>query len=202
MLVPIRPFPAKLRTKLSWTPPIIAYAPGTPSGAFVIALTNPVDMDATNVLGSTTQPLYWDQLCAAAGPYFSFLVHGWKAHIVIDNTVSGAGMEQISMAATEYAADIDTIAELQSSNCTQWKYHGIPGTPQSLQELFWSGRTVDYIPSSNLDSTHSGAFATAPATVVHLSVGLRTLTGANVTANVFVQIELDIELWNTDGAAS
>jgi len=207
----INPFPTTWRTKLTWHPPCVNVA-GTASAVYQIKLNDCFDPDGTGTFGNG-QPLYFDEICSTTGPYKSFIVHGWKARIDVNNS-TGSGdtvpyqtlcdaLEVIVQQGYEINTEGDTNAELQSApNREVALLSPALEAPHNRHTFYLNGKTMDYTTKPAFDSTLAGNFTGSPSTVIFGNIGLRSIVGDNYSAYMMVHVEFDVEFYDIDGAAS
>lgn len=85
------PFPEKLVTSLLYrsVPIKLDGSAGTGTALCRVRLNDPYDFDYDNVLGNK-QPLFYDQLFTATGPYTAYEVRAWTTRISIINLANTA----------------------------------------------------------------------------------------------------------------
>lgn len=207
----INPFPTTYRTTLTWHPPAVNLS-GSNNAVYQIKVNDAFDPDGTGSFGNG-QALYFDQICSSTGPYKSFIVHGWRAQVTINNS-TGSGdtvpyqtlcdaVELIVQQGYEINTEGDTNAELQSAPNRQVALLS-PAleAPGNRHTFYMRGKTSDYVTVPAFDSTLGGNFAASPAVVVFLNIGARSIAGDNFSLYAMVHVEFDIEFYNQDGAAS
>lgn len=210
--IPINPFPAVYRTKITYAPPGSQYSPGFNSTVIQFQLTNLYNPDFNTAVGGG-QPLFFDQLCSSTGPYKQFKVLGWRGKFTLVNlggiredtpsTGTQDCYEILWQQGYELSAEGDTNAELQSAPNLQ--RHLLPSTlngSASQKVIYFQGRTKDFFAETVDDSTLVGNYAGTPAIVVYGSLGIRSLGSKLITMGIQVTIEFDVEFFSQDGAAS
>lgn len=114
------PFPDRLQTTLLYRSiPIVANgSAGTGTYLLQVRLNSPNDFDYTNVLGNK-QPLYYDQLFSATGPYLAYECKSWRTRITVINLASTAATVYWNGQGTSAGLnEEDTLAEV-----TNRSYH-------------------------------------------------------------------------------
>lgn len=208
----INPFPITYRTTLTWAP--AAGIDGAVSSAvYQWKLNDLFDPDPGSIFGTTTQPLYFDQICSATGPYKSYIVHGWRTKVTVINTTGIADtvpgqtlcdvLEVICQQGYELSAEGDTNSELQSApNRQRVLLSPMQAGCNNRYTFYLSGKTTDYSTKPAYDSTHAGTYTASPAIVIFGNIGCRSLNGDNYNIAIAMQHEFDVEFFNTDAAAS
>lgn len=213
--IPVNPFPPKFRTKLTFAPASTYWTPGTNTVVAQWALNGLYQPEiAGAVFGTGAQPLYFDQLCAATGPYKQYKVHGWKGMIRIQNcggqyddtpsTSARDSWDLIFQQGFELAAEGDTNTELQSAPNIQ-RYlvsNGFIAGADSNQTIYFNGKTTDFMDKTMDDSSLAGGYTGNPAVIVYGNLGVRSLNSKTITACVQLTIEYDVEFFGFDAAAS
>jgi len=206
------PFPAEWNTKITWDPPCATLVPGSTNGAAVIRLNSIYDPDYTNVFGNG-QPLFFDEILSATGPYQKYRVNGWKCKLQILNhspvQASGSPMPvdlYLMQGATD-SLDVDTFSELQSSPGVQTHLLGHTSSGSAAYKTWYvNGRLKSFIPTTTAtDDDFVGAYNGDPAKSVYLALGYSNATPTDSSyPKLFVKIsiEFDVTLFSRDGAAS
>lgn len=210
--IPINPFPPVYKTKITWAPPAIEWAPGLNSSVMQFQMTNCYNIDIGAVF-PTTQPLFFDQLCSSTGPYKQFKVVGWRGKFNLVNlggiredtpsTGTQDVYEILFQQGYELSAEGDTNAELQAAPNLQ--RHLLPSTlngSASHKEIYFQGKTADYFATTVDDSTIVGNYAGSPSIVVYGSLGVRSIGSKVIKLGIQVTLELEVEFFSNDGAAS
>lgn len=194
------PFPREWKTTFSWMPSQVLLAPGAASGAFVLRLNDLYDPDYSNSLGNS-QPLYFDQLLSATGPYQKFRVDGWRVKIelvnVSPNTSGGSPMplDIYLMQGATNAVDVDTFNELISSPGVETAILGPSGTTLGQRSWNFNGRLKDYIPdNTSVDLSWCGDYTTTPSSCIFMGVGYRNGDAVDTTAiKLFVKVIVEFD---------
>lgn len=205
------PFPREVRRKLTWNGDVAYRAPGTTSDAILIKLNSLYDPDYTNILGNG-QPMYFDQLCSATGPYQNYRVNSWKMKVTIYNlTPDEAGTVSVPLnfyftqGATS-STDVDTFTELISQGGVQTDLIGPQNTTFAMKEFYLNGSMKDYIPKGTVnDDDWTGTYGTDPAKIVYAAIGVKNANGAGASQLKYyikVSAEFDATFYARDGQAS
>lgn len=218
MTIPINPFPPKMRTKLTWAPASTYWVPTSPGVNTAIAqfaLNGAFQPEISGAMyGTSSQPLYFDQLCSSTGPYKQFKIHGWKGKLQMINssgqyndtnsTSARDCYEVIFQQGYELAAEGDTNTELQASPNIQRRL--LPNGPiagdASKTIIYFNGRTRDFMDKTVDDSSLAGAYNGNPSVIVYGNLGVRSLNSMAITCYCQMTIEYDIEFYGFDAVAS
>lgn len=205
------PFPREIRRKITWLGDPVYRAPGTTSDSLLIKLNSLYDPDYNNVFGNT-QPLYFDQLCSATGPYQKFRVNSWKAKVTIYNLTpdeAGTVAVPLNFAMTQGAVsstDVDTFTELINQPGVMTELIGPQNTTFAMQSFWMNGSVKDYIPKyTSKDDDYIGDYGTDPAKLIYLAIGVKNANGAGASTLKYylkVAVEFDITMFARDAIPS
>jgi len=203
------PFPREFRTKLTWNADVGYLAPGASSTYTIIQLNSLYDPDNTNNLGNF-QPLMFDQLLSATGPYQKFRVNGWKGKCTIINASANDGTVAIPIdvyykQGAISNTDVDTWAEVQSQPGVQTMIVGPPGSDSSTKTFYFNGKLTDYIPATADAEDFVGTYSSNPTVPIYGAVAIKNAKGGSVTsvtAFVKVSVEFDVTVYAQDAIQS
>lgn len=181
------PFPNKLATTLLYRSIPVAQSgsAGTGTYALNVALNNLFDFDTSNVLGNK-QPLFYDQLFSATGPYTRYECKSWRTRISVINT----GAEPVTIywngrGSAISVTEEDTLAEVTNRPNMQQFHLGAKGQSGDRCYIKSSGNWFDHNSDINDLATQYDANA---ATSVFGTLFANTPT--NTTAPTLV-IQID-----------
>lgn len=205
----VNPFPRLLRTTMTWAPPALNYAPASSNFVMQFNLNGITACQSTSVF-STTQPLYFDDICSNTGPYNTYVVHGWKMRLDVLNltigspTSSSSAVELLVQQGYETLSDGDTNAELQAAPNVERYLLSAAGCGGELdrQLVTIQGRTRDFIGDVNFDSSNEGNYTGNPSVTLRLNIGARSLDSSYVTLGLQMQLQYDVEFSILDAVAS
>lgn len=159
------------------------------------------DKSSGNYFGNK-QPLYFDQLLSASGPYKNYKVISWVTTYTIMNT-GNIPLQCYGLPPTSASAEIDSVAEADN----------FPGviplvlTPVSGSKCMGTitvrGHVKDVYPSYSDDSGLVGPFNGDPAQTIYGGLLLYYIDGTTaISANVSVKHEAYTELGLVDSIVS
>lgn len=196
------PFPNKLATTLLYRSVPVAQSGSGGTGTYFlnVALNNLFDFDTSNVLGNK-QPLFYDQLFSATGPYKRYECKSWRTRITVINT----GNEPLSVywngrGSAIGVAEEDTLSEVTNRAYMQQFHLGAKGQSGDRCYIKSSGSWFDHNSDINELATE---FDANPATSVFGTLFCNTPT--NTTApTLVVQIDhyFDIICLRADSTVS
>ena len=196
------PFPQKLATTLLYRSiPVNATGSAvTGTYAYSCALNNCNDFDVTNILGNK-QPLYWDTLMTANGPYQQWECKSWRTRV----TVINLGAEAVAVywngrGSVISSSEDDSLAEVVNRPYTQQKFLAPKGGTGDRCVFFTSGKITDHFDD---DVTLSAAYNASAPQIIYGNVFFNTPT--NTTApNFILQIDhyMDVVCTKIDGTTS
>lgn len=196
------PFPNKLATTLLYRSIPVAQSGSAGTGTYFlnVALNNLFDFDVSNVLGNK-QPLFYDQLFSATGPYTRLECKSWRTRITVINT----GAEPVTIywngkGSAITASEEDTLAEVTNRAYMQQYHLGAKGQAGDRCYIKSSGSWFQH----NTDiAAIAQAYDASPATQVYGTLFANTPT--NTTApTVVIQIDhyFDIVCLRADSTVS
>lgn len=203
------PFAPVLRTTFTYPP-----APITLTGATIIGdvyqlqLNSLFDFDFSNVFGNA-QPLYYDQLLSALGPYKKYRVTAWRVKFIVDNvTTFGAatskGVDLIVGQGQTAAIDADTFAEIANLPNVQRKQLQWYGGGMAARAVLEINGTPEMFTTVDIkDDSLAAAYNASPSQVIYGYLGARDIaSGSGSVLNVMMHAELDAELFDLDAQPS
>lgn len=181
------PFPNKLATTLLYRsiPVVQTGSAGTGTYALNVGLNDLFDFDYSNVLGNK-QPLFYDQLFSATGPYQRLECKSWRTRI----TVINQGSEAVSIywngrGTANSVTEEDTLAEVTNRPYMQQRHLAPKGSSGDRCYLKSSGRWTDH----NTDNVGSAqAYNASPSTIVYGTLFANTPT-TTTAPNLIIQID-------------
>lgn len=111
MYAPAQVFPDVLKTTLRYNSTMAAIDPAAASTYYSFVLNGMFDFDNDNILGNK-QPLYFDELLTADGPYRNYKVTSWETKIIIINDSVDPLLAYWSQ--TNNITESDTLLEVQN----------------------------------------------------------------------------------------
>lgn len=197
------PFPDRLQTTLLYRSiPINASgSAGTGTYLLQVRLNSPNDFDYTNVLGNK-QPLYYDQLFSATGPYQAYECKSWRTRITVINLANTAATVYWNGQGTSIGlSEEDTLAEV--TNRSYHKQFHLAPKGGSGDRTFIS--TSGKMSKASSDVTYSAVAHNADpvAFPVYGTLFINTPTTTD-PPNVMIQIDhyMDLICFRSDSATS
>ena len=111
MYAPAQVFPDVLNTTLRYNSNMVAIDVAASSIYYSFNLNGMFDFDVDNILGNK-QPLYFDELVTADGPYKNYKVKSWKTIIEVINDSTDPLLVYWSQA--DSTSDADSLIEVQN----------------------------------------------------------------------------------------
>lgn len=182
------PFPAHKRVTFDYSNGLVAYAPGTATGKLSVAYTDLYDFDRTagNTFGNK-QPLYYDQLLSATGPYKQFKVISWTTVFTIINMSESVGLTVYGLPSLIDGSEVDILSEAEAYPGVQ-RLHLTPSTgSKSMGTITITGNLKDQYDSWSGDSSFIGAYNGPPGNPIYGGLFFSTGDGSTVV-NVEVAV--------------
>lgn len=182
------PFPNKLATTLMYNSPAIVRAgsAGTGTDFIQVALNDLFDFDYSNVIGNK-QPLFYDQLFSATGPYQGLECLGWRTVV----TVLNLGAEAVSVywngrGSVNSLSEEDTLAEVTNRVGMKQFHLGPKGAGMDRCVFRTSGKWQDH--NSDIFGSYRQAVGASPGERVYGTLFMSSPSSTTAT-NVLIQID-------------
>lgn len=182
------PFPLRKRVTFIYD----AFAARAPASNGDVVLVSPNDMfdfDQSNYLGNK-QPLYFDTLLSATGPYKQFTAIKWKLTWTIANT-SSVPIVVFFTPTSPTTTDIDSAIEVTDYPGVQKVLMGQAGSSNSVITRVVRGAPTDYSGCLIDPSTSVGSHATSPGQKLYSGL---YVTSADATTTITYSILLKAEI--------
>lgn len=161
------------------------------------------DFDYSNYFGDK-QPLYFDQLCSAVGPYTNYKVTAWKTTIKLINASSKILNVYFDPAST-LVTDTDTPVELKNRPAVQYRQITASANAQpsctfsyynSLRRFFGKNQTSDI--------TLTGDYSSNPSTPIYAALMIQNADGSVAQSDVLMSVTHTFycQFFNRDATAS
>lgn len=149
------------------------------------------------------QPLYYDTLLTASGPYRQYKVLSWKTTYYFTNTTTNTPVDIFISPPVAAASEFDSLAEADNyPGVKRLRLTGINGS-KSYGEVTVTGHIKDVYPTISNDSTFVGAYNGSPTTIVYQVALIRGSDGATApSVYVSVKHEAFTELSYVDALVS
>ena len=196
------PFPNKLATTLLYRSVPVQQTGSPAAGTYLlqVGLNDLFDFDYSNVL-QNKQPLFYDQLFSATGPYQRLECKSWRTRITVINT----GAEPLSVywngkGSANGVSEEDTLSEVTNRAYMQQFHLGAKGQQGDRVLIKSSGKWADH----NTDNTGSAQnYNASPSTIVYGSLFCNTPTNATApTLTIQIDHYFDIVCVRADAATS
>lgn len=148
------------------------------------------------------QPLYYDSLLTAAGPYRQYKVKSWKTTYTIINTTDNP-ITVWAIPPTSAAAEVDTVVEVDNWPGVKRLYLTAKAGSQSKGTITVTGNIADVYPDLQQDAGMVGGYGGDPASLVYGGLVVETADGStSAVVDVAVKHEMFTELQMLDSIVS
>lgn len=163
------------------------------------ALNDMFDFDYSNATGNK-QPLYFNQVLGANGPYYRFSVIGWKTIIEITN--AGSSNLEIGYGESLDTTSIDTVAELEDwpGAVTRQITPATGGKP--FTRIVKTNTLVNAIGRKTTDLTWSGLYNSSPASNVYGNLVVHEVNNTACAFKLKIMHIFKVRVWGTRAQAS
>lgn len=201
--LPDGPFPRSKNTTLVYENALTSV---TPAAALVALSTKPnsaYDYDnSTGAAFGNKQPLYWDTLMTASGPYKNYKVSSWKTTYTIVN-MTDEPLIVFAMPPISATSEIDSLAEADNFPGVVRLYLTGKSGSKGIGKVTTYGNVKDVYTSASNDLGFVGGYNGDPAYVVYSGLLLASANGStNVEARVAVRHEMKTTLQVVDALVS
>lgn len=175
--------------------------PGSNFWGISVISTGMFDYDVNNYLGNK-QPLYFDQLLSATGPYKSYKVISWKTTFTFVNEGTTPVNIWVAPALTSFG-EVDSAVEADNFPGVKKLYLTSPSGSQNKGNLVITGHIDDVWKGITSDSGFIGSYAANPSVPVYTTICAQAADGvANAIVYIAVKHEAYTELLNVDAIVS
>lgn len=144
------------------------------------------DVDNGGYLGNK-QPLYYDKLLTAAGPYLQYKVISWKTTWTIVNTQ--AVPLNVFVHAAHSLTDMNTVVEAENFPGVKRVYLTESGGSKNSASITVTGNISDYNGQADKGREWIGVYNTAPGISIGGTCLVASADGTANVANVYVAIK-------------
>lgn len=144
------------------------------------------DVDSAGYLGNK-QPLFYDKLLTAAGPYLQYKVVSWKTTWTIVNTQ--AVPLNVFVHGAHALSDFNTVVEAENFPGTKRLYLTESGGSKSSGSITVTGNISDFNGMVDKGREWIGVYNTAPGIAIGGTCLVASADGATTVANVYVSIK-------------
>lgn len=200
---PDGPFPRSKFTKLVYENALTALGTGT-SGFLPLGTKPNSAFDYDNSSGAAfgnKQPLYYDSLLSASGPYKNYKVSSWETTYTIVNT-SDSPMTVWAMPPVSATSEVDSAAEADNFPGVVRLYLTGKSGSKSHGTITVTGDVKDVYASASTDLGFVGSYNTDPAYLVYAGILVQTADGSAISAYVAVRHVMNTTLQVVDALVS
>lgn len=167
--------------------------------ACIFKLNSCYDLDYNNEFGNK-QPLYFDYLCTANGPYANFQVNAWKTTIKFINLSDKALNVYYDHGQNKGIFESDTPTEIQNRQGVSHRMVTAQGNAKPMC-IFTSYRTIKpFYPKYDRDSNLAGSFSADPFNLVYGTLLAQTIDGSTTAFSYAIEVThvFYTQLYNRD----
>lgn len=196
------PFPAVKKTVMTYENELTQVGTTGALQAAQIACNSMYDLDRSGTVYGNKQPLYYDTLLTASGPYRRYRVTSWRTTYTLVN-MTAVPVTIWVLPPTTSTTEIDSAAEADNFPGVKRVYLSAKDGSKNMDTITVTGNIWDAIPLFADSDNAQGTYASDPASVVYGGILAHTSDGTTV-ANVYVAIkhEMDVELSELDALVS
>lgn len=193
------PFQQKKIITFEYQNSLVGIAPGTQTVQYGVAYNDAFDFDKSSVFGNK-QPLYYDSLLSASGPYKAYKVKSW----ICTFTFINAGTNNVSvfvLPPTQSLTEVDSTAEADNMPGVVRGYVTAKDGCKNMISLTTKGTPFDVYDLYGDDANTFGPYNNSPGSLCYGGIFLAADAG-NVTGTVAVHCEMVTELSVVDALVS
>lgn len=196
------PFPRYKRCKMVYENALTTISGGTNLVSKSVMLNSMFDFDqGTGDLGNK-QPLYFDTLLTASGPYKNYKVHSWTTTWTFVNMASSP-MTIWIIPPVAASAEVDSAAEADNFPGVKRLYLTPTGGSKSMGSVTVTGNISDVYNAAKTDLGFEGAYNSNPAYPIYGGFVAMNSDGSNqLNGYVGVKHIFDVELNVIDALVS
>lgn len=200
-----QPFPKVMNTCLVYKQPsVYINSNGVSSSWTQIWRSNSLfDYDYSNALGNK-QPLFYDTLCTATGPYQNYRVNAWSAKITIIN-LSDKPMNVYYDPVSYSIAEADTQTEMQNRRGVIYRMLTAQSNSKPMTTIKSFVRVKDFAPDIVSSSENYSADSSAdPSKILYSQLLWGPIDLSTTAYNVAIQVETKFycTFYNADSVQS
>lgn len=179
-------FHAPKTVSLVYENALTAYAAGAVTGAIQTKPNSAFDYDnSSGAIFGNKQPLYYDSLLSASGPYRNYKVNSWKTTYTIINT-GASPITVFAFPPISGTSEVDSLAEADNFPGVKRLYLTAATGSKNIGTLTVTGNIEDVYPSSG--ASEGGFIAAYNADPTYLCYSGLILSSGDGTTNVTAQI--------------
>lgn len=178
------------------------YAPGAATGNLSYVCNDMYDFDKSASILGNKQPLYYDSLLSASGPYKAYKVISWKTTFTFTNDAAVPLNVWVAPALTA-AVELDSVVEADNYPGIKKLTLSAKGGSKDQQSITVKGHIDDIFSGFEKDLNMIGAYNGGPGSPIYGSVMVQSADAATaVVVYVRVKHEAYTELLQVDALVS
>lgn len=199
----IQPFPAVKKTVMVYENELSAGAAAV-FNVYSIACNSLYDFDKSGTTFGNKQPLYYDQLLGAAGPYRRYKVTSWRTKFTVINTSATTPVTVWTVPPITAINEDDIAAEADNMPGVKRLYLGPLNSSKNEGTLSVVGNIWDAASLyADSDNNLQGVYNADPATIIYGGICVRASDGVTApTVWIAIKHEFDVELSEYDAIVS
>lgn len=200
---PDGPFPRSKNVSLVYENALTATGTGT-SGLLTLGTKPNSAYDYDNSSGAAfgnKQPLYYDALLSASGPYKNYKVNSWRTTYTIVNN-GDSPMTIWALPPISATSEIDSAAEADNFPGVKRLYLSSKGGSKSTGTITVTGNVADVYTSATGEGGLIAAYNADPTYLVYGGLILQTADATNIAAYVAVRHVMNTTLQVVDAIVS
>lgn len=153
----------------------------------IIKCNDAFDFDSSGDYGNK-QPLFYDVLMSASGPYKTYKVLSWKTTYTFINNNANTPVDIFVSPPVAATAEIDSLAEMDNFPGVKRLYLTTQGGSKNMGTVVVTGNLSDVYDHSKNDANFTGSYNGSPTSVVYQVALARGSDGSTAPA-VYVSIK-------------
>lgn len=201
--LPDGPFPRSKNTTLVYENALTSVAPAAALVALGTKPNSAYDYDnSSGAAFGNKQPLYYDALLTASGPYKNYKVNSWKTTYTIVN-MTEEPLTVFAMPPLSATSEIDSLAEADNFPGVKRLYLTGKSGSKGMGKISVTGNVADVYTSATGEGGMIAAYNADPTYLIYSGLLLASANGTtNVEARVAVRHEMKTTLQVVDALVS
>lgn len=199
----IQPFPKVMKTVMVYENELTAGGASV-FATYSIACNSMFDFDKSGTTFGNKQPLYYDQVLGAAGPYRRYKVTSWRTRFTVINASASTPITVWTIPPITAINEDDIAAEADNMPGVKRLYLGPLSSAKNQGTLSVVGNIWDCASLyADSDNNMQGAYNSDPTTIIYGGLNIRAADGTTApTVWIAVKHEFDVELSEFDAVVS
>jgi len=201
----IQPFPAVKKTVMVYENALGSSGAAAVFSYYPVACNSMFDFDKTgsSIFGNK-QPLYYDQLLGAAGPYRRYKVTSWRTHWTVVNCSATTPVTVWTIPPITAINEMDIAAEADNMPGVKRLYLGPLNSSKNQGTIDVVGNIWDAASTyADSDNNLQGLYSADPSTIIYGGLCIQAADGVTAPTVYFaVKHEFDVELSEYDAVVS